>query len=67
MGEESDDFEEATRVGAEAVECRGSKGEFDRFNKALVVICLKHLGPLDFPLLCQSIAIPRVMSCSSCE
>ena len=39
--EESDDSEEVTRIGAEAMKCRGSKREFNGCGQALVEVRLK--------------------------
>ena len=67
LREESDYFEEVTRLRAEAVERWGSKREFHDCCKALVVICLEHLRMLDIPLLRQSVVTPPVVRCGGSE
>ena len=67
LGEKCDDSEEVTRVGAEAAKYGGSKRELDGRGKALIVICPEILGPLDVPLLRNSIVIPHVVGCGESE
>ena len=67
LGEEGDDLEERSGIGAKFLEHGGGERKFDRCCEALVMLCLQHTCSQSFPFPGQSVCAPLVVTRNSGE